>query len=65
MALIVEMPIDHPARRSNPFNLKKSAEVPTKAGLDCPSGCGQSFEGHWKLYLHLLERHPEQRDAKA
>jgi len=62
MAQILELPIEHPARRSNPFNLHKAAKKP---GLDCPFGCGQSFEGHWKLYLHLLQYHPEQRDAKA
>jgi hypothetical protein len=62
MAQILELPIDHPARRSDPFNLRKA---PAKPGLDCPFNCGEKFEGHWKLYLHLLERHPERRDAKG
>ena len=61
MANILELPIDHPARRPNPFNLKKPAQT---HGLECPFGCGKSFEGHWKLYLHLLDRHPEQRESK-
>lgn len=56
------MPIQHPARRENPFNLRRP---PKQLGLDCPFGCGQRFEGHWKLYLHLLQHHPEQRDVNA
>ena len=62
MARILEMPIQHPARRSNPFDLPKA---PKPSGLECPMGCGQYFEGHWKLYLHLLQHHPEQRDINA
>lgn len=62
MAQILEMPIQHPARRSNPFNLRKA---PKPQGLECPFGCGQTFEGHWKLYLHLLQHHPEQRDVNV
>ncbi len=61
MAHILEMPIQHPARRPNPFKLQK----PAKPGLSCPFGCGEQFEGHWKLYIHLLEHHPEQRDARG
>ena len=61
MARILEMPIQHPSRRANPFNLPKAKP----SGLECPMGCGQHFEGHWKLYLHLLQHHPEQRDLNA
>jgi hypothetical protein len=60
MAVVIEMPIRHPARRPNPFKLRKAAST----NLECPFGCGQKFEGHWKLYLHLLQYHPEQRDAR-
>jgi len=61
MAVLIEMPIRHPARQPNPFRLRKVQPNPT---LDCPYECGQRFEGHWKLYLHLLQHHPEQRDAQ-
>jgi hypothetical protein len=60
MAVVIEMPLHHPARHPNPFNLKKSAST----SLDCPFGCGEKFAGHWKLYLHLLQYHPEQRGAR-
>lgn len=60
MALVIEMPIYHPARRANPYNLRTSKAI----GLECPMGCGQRLHDNWKLYLHLLQHHPEHRDAQ-
>ncbi len=55
MAVILEMPLQHPSRRPNPFRLR----TPSTWGVICPE-CDESFDGQAKLYLHLLKHHPDQ-----
>jgi len=61
MSLVVEIPLQHPARRQNPYQLKK-ANAPL---FLCPLGCGQGFNERWNLDLHLMEKHPDRGQAKT
>lgn len=58
MARVLEMPLHHPSRRQNPYQLRKSTE-PQRQELRCPFGCSETFAGHGRLYLHLLGVHPQ------
>jgi len=54
MAIVVEIPLHHPARRPNPYNLR----IPDAPMFRCPYGCGIGFNERWNLDLHLLDKHP-------
>jgi hypothetical protein len=58
MAVLLEMPLQHPSRRTNPFGLTPKPQ----AGLKCPFGCEGIFENHGLLYIHLLVHDPERRE---
>lgn len=61
MAVVLEMPLKHPARRENPYHLRTNK----KPALKCPFGCEDSFEDHGRLYLHLLGFHPGQHASQT
>jgi hypothetical protein len=58
MALVTEMPLQHPSRKPNPYRLRKNPE-PQRRELRCPFGCSETFLDHGRLYLHLLGVHPQ------
>jgi hypothetical protein len=55
MATILEMPLEHPSRKRNPFRLR----TPNTWGMQCPFGCDEGFGDYKELYAHLIDRHPE------
>jgi hypothetical protein len=63
MARILEMPLHHPSRRSNPYNLRRNFQT-QRQELRCPFGCSETFSDHGRLYLHLLGVHPEPHREK-
>jgi len=59
MAVVLEMPLQHPSRKRNPFRLR----TPSTWGIRCPFGCDQGFGDHKELYKHLVDRHPERAQS--
>lgn len=54
MAVVIEIPLKHPARKFNPYHYA----LPEEKKLKCPLGCEAFFDQAWKLDLHMLENHP-------
>ena len=54
MSAVIEIPLQHPARRPNPYHL----EIPNAPMFRCPYGCGIGFNERWNLDLHILDKHP-------
>jgi hypothetical protein len=61
MATVLEIPLHHPARRPNPYNLR----IPDAPMFRCPYGCGVGFNERWNLDLHLLDKHPAGAPQKS
>jgi hypothetical protein len=64
MARVLEMPLQHPSRRPNPYRLRKPDQPTQQRELRCPFGCSETFSDHGRLYLHLLGFHPEPQREK-
>jgi hypothetical protein len=52
-AAVIEIPLEHPSRRSNPYSLR----VPNAPMFRC-AHCDEGFNERWNLDLHLLDKHP-------
>ena len=52
-AVVIEIPLHHPARRPNPYHL----QIPNAPMFRCPY-CTEGFNERWNLDLHLLDKHP-------
>jgi len=61
MAAVIEIPLQHPARRPNPYHL----EIPNAPMFRCPYGCGIGFNERWNLDLHILDKHPNGNRQQA
>jgi len=54
MSAIIEIPLQHPARRPNPYHLR----IPDAPMFRCPYCPGIGFNERWNLDLHLMDKHP-------
>ncbi len=53
MARVLQMPLSHPARVKDPFQLRRAPATT----YGCPFNCGEKFNHYWELHAHLLQHH--------